>query len=122
MVLNACQSEYLGKKLRDIGVPHVVCWRSKVQDTTATQFALNFYKSLDKIHPDNNRPIWNYKQAFTEACTGMDSGMESCMDSGGGGFRRMLEPHEDECAVDYVCLLSKDGNNEYPKTGHICTG
>ena len=66
--------------------------------------------------------IWNYKQAFTEACAGMDSGMESCMDSGGGGFRRMLEPHEDECAVDYVCLLSKDGNNEYPKTGHICTG
>ena len=31
-----------------------------------------FYKSLDEIH-GNNRPIWNYEQAFHEACEGMDS-------------------------------------------------
>jgi hypothetical protein len=57
-------------------------------------------------------------QASYEACAGIDSGMDSCMASGGGGFRRMLEPHEDPCAVDYVCLLSKDWD-EYPQTGHI---
>jgi hypothetical protein len=118
VVLNACKSEGLGNKLRDIGVSHVVCWRSNVQDTTATQFAVQFYKSLDKIHPDNNCPIWNYKQAFNEACAGIDSGMDSCMASGGGGFRRMLEPHEDPCAVDYVRLLSKDGD-EYPQTENM---
>ena len=47
VVLNACETEGFGEKLREIGVPHVVCWRSIVQDATATQF----YKTLDKIHP-----------------------------------------------------------------------
>ncbi len=135
VVLNACQSEYLGKKLREIGVPHVVCWRSKVQDTTATQFALNFYKSLDKIHPGNNRPIWNYKQAFHEACAGMDSRMDSGGDAARGagtgsasvtvhGSRMGMTPdfrvypHLHRNARDYVCLLSQDGD-EFPKTGHV---
>ena len=129
MVLNACKSEYLGNKLREIGVPHVVCWRSIVQDTTATQFAVNFYKSLDKIHPGNKHPI--YKQAFneacseacfneacSEACTCMDSHMEA-----GGGAARGIDwykkhPHLHPDARDYVCLLSEAGD-DFPKTGHI---
>ena len=121
MVLNAAKTEGWGQKLRDIGVSHVVCWRSEVQDTTATQFALNFYKSLDKIHPGNNRPIWNYKQAFHEACAGMDSRMDSRMDSGRAARGLVCykeDPHFHPDAMDYVCLLSEDVD-EFPKTGHI---
>jgi serine/threonine protein kinase len=132
VVLNAANTEGWGQKLRDIGVSHVVCWRSEVQDTTATQFALNFYKYLDKIHPGNNRPIWNYKQAFHEACAGMDSRMDSGGDAARGagtgsasvtvhGSRMGMtpdSPHLHPRAIDYVCLLSKDGD-EFPKTGHV---
>jgi hypothetical protein len=46
-VLNACETEEMGKKLRNAGVLHVVCWRSKVQDMTAKRFALDFYASLN---------------------------------------------------------------------------
>jgi hypothetical protein len=39
VVLHACETEDIGKKLRKAGVPYVVCWRSEVDDTTATEFA-----------------------------------------------------------------------------------
>ena len=48
VVLNACKTEEIGKKLRRAGVPYVVCWRSEVDDTTATQFAVDFFAALDE--------------------------------------------------------------------------
>jgi hypothetical protein len=101
VVLNACDTEDLGKKLRDAGVPHVVCWRSEVYDSTASKFTSDFYTSFEEIK--------NYKIVFLHAV--------SRMDSGGGAARG---PRRDlaRARVDYVCLLSKDGD-EFPDTGHI---
>ena len=48
VVLNACETAEMGKKLRSAGVSHVVCWRSEVQDMTARKFALDFYGSLNQ--------------------------------------------------------------------------
>jgi GTPase SAR1 family protein len=60
VVLNACETETVGKLLRHNGVPHVVCWRSQVKDETAMEFAKHFYTSLtqDSI---------NYRLAFKMA-------------------------------------------------------
>jgi len=44
VVLNACETEEVGKKLRDHGVPNVVCWQSRVRDETAHNFPNTFYK------------------------------------------------------------------------------
>ena len=49
VVLNACNTEGLGKKLREAGVPHVVCWRSAVYDSTASKFTSEFYSSFEEI-------------------------------------------------------------------------
>ena len=48
VVLNACNTEGLGKQLRDAGVSHVVCWRSEVYDSTASTFTSDFYTSYKK--------------------------------------------------------------------------
>ena len=101
MVLNACDIEDLGKKLRKAGVPHVVCWRSEVYDFTASKFTIEFYASLEE-----NK---TYKIAFRHALNRMDSG---------GGAARVPQRHLARGAVDYVCLLSQDGD-EFPETGHI---
>ena len=50
VVLHACETEDIGKKLRKAGVPYVVCWRSEVDDTTATDFAMNFFTALDQLY------------------------------------------------------------------------
>jgi hypothetical protein len=104
VVLNACETEYMGKELKSAGVPHVVCWRSKVLDNTATNFALQFYKSLKEQGQQRN-----YKLAFQHAVARMDLG---------GGAARHGMKHLAAGAVDYVCLLSDDGD-EFPDTGFI---
>jgi len=83
VVLNACQTEPLGKGLRSYGVPNVICWRSQVDDNTATYFVGNFYKALD-LKPGD------YKLAFQETIDRM--------------------PLARDRFVDMVCLLSKDGD------------
>ena len=117
VVLNACKTEDMGKKLREAGVPHVVCWRSEVDDTTATDFAVNFFTVLDMS--GKKKGIRDYKLAFHQAAV------------------RILQPHRDPLnrgicypisgpeekhlaagAVDVVCLLSHAGD-EFPATGYI---
>jgi hypothetical protein len=63
VVLNACETEDLGKKLREHGVPHVICWRSEVRDVTAMKFSAAFYKALE-YQTDGQR---DYKGAFEQA-------------------------------------------------------
>ena len=46
VVLNACETEEVGKMLRDHGMPNVVCWQSEVRDETAHYFSKTFYKAL----------------------------------------------------------------------------
>jgi hypothetical protein len=108
VVLNACFTEDLGKKLRVAGVPHVVCWKSEVNDSTACKFSNEFYASFEE-----NK---SYQTAFWHAVKRMDR------ESGEGAARGLVsyenDPHLAPGAVDYVCMLSKDGDHS-PKTGHI---
>jgi hypothetical protein len=109
VVLNACETEDMGKKLRGAGVSHVVCWRSEVQDDTAREFAVEFYSSLNE--QDQARPR-DYRRAFQHATARIGSG---------GGAARAKAKHLAVGAVDYVCLLSESGD-ECPDTGHIWQG
>ena len=58
-VLNACDTEDLGRELAQRGLKHVVCWRGKVADAVAERFSQEFYKTL------NERP-GEYRRAFEE--------------------------------------------------------
>jgi len=107
VVLNACETEEMGKKLKSAGVHYVVCWRSEVQDTTAKQFALDFYGSLDQQAHGHD-----YALAFQQAVARMTSGSSAA---------RAPRKHLATGAVDYVCLLSERGD-EFPDTGHIRQG
>ena len=107
VVLNACETEAMGKKLRSVGVFHVVCWRSEVLDTTGKTFAFDFYASLNEQNQGRD-----YKRAFWQAVDRMNYA--------GGPVRAPMQ-HLANGAVDYVCFLSKDGN-EFPDTGHIHRG
>jgi hypothetical protein len=71
VVLNACETEDIGKKLRKAGVTYVVCWRSEVDDTTATEFAVNFFTALDQSDVTKDM---DYKHAFEQAVARMGSG------------------------------------------------
>ena len=105
VVLNACETEDMGKQLRRVTrVSYVVCWRSKVQDNTAREFVLQFYKSLQEQEAGRD-----YKLAFQHAVGRMVSE---------GGVARARVKHLALGAVDYVCLLSEDGD-EFPDTGFI---
>ncbi len=106
VVLNACETEQMGKTLRGVGLLHVVCWRSVVQDTTAKRFALDFYASLK-----DQGQARDYRFAFQQAVVRMSGGE-------GGKNHRKLRKDLATGAEDYVCLLSQDGD-EYPDTGHI---
>jgi hypothetical protein len=106
VVLNACETEPMGKKLRSVGLLHVVCWRSEVQDVTAKRFALDFYASLK-----DQGQARDYKLAFLQAVVRMSEKNHL------GKCKSKKYLHAD--AVDYVCLLSQDGD-EFPDTGHIC--
>ena len=46
VVLNGCDSYYLGNEILTQGVSHVVCWRTRVKDTAAREFAVAFFKQL----------------------------------------------------------------------------
>lgn len=59
VVLNSCCTRLLGIQLRKEGVPHVVCWRSQVEDRIAAKFAERFFKRLATNPRD-------YKTAFDE--------------------------------------------------------
>ena len=106
-VLGACETENMGRALREAGVPHVVCWRSEVQDTTAKRFALDFYASLDQQEQERD-----HARAFQQAVARMASG---------GGAVRAPKKYFARSAVDYVCLLSEHGD-QFPDTGHIRQG
>jgi len=105
-MLNACETEEMGKKLRAVGVRHVVCWRSEVDDNTAREFALEFYRSIDQ---QDRAQATDFKRAFRQAVARMGIG---------GGSARAAMKHLARGAVDYVCLLSEDGD-EFPSTGRI---
>jgi serine/threonine protein kinase len=112
VVLNACETEDLGKKLREHGVPHVICWRSEVRDVTAMKFSATFYKALD-YQTDGQR---DYKDAFEQArvrLPGRGSGNPSS-----GYSERKPAKNQAKVAVDFVCLLSITGDL-YPDTGFI---
>ena len=106
VVLNACETEELGKKLRSAGVRYVVCWRSEVEDGTASQFALDFYKSLDQQDLSH---VKDYTHAFRHAVVRMRPRE---------GDTRARQKHLAAGAVDYVCLLSQ-GSDEFPNSGRI---
>ena len=104
-VLGACETEKMGRALRKAGVPHVVCWRSEVQDATAKHFVICFYQCLDQqdvAHRD-------YALAFKQAVARMKSGE---------GATRAGAKHLAAGAVDYVCFLSESGD-QFPPTGRI---
>ena len=73
-------------------------------DFTATKFTSEFYASFE----ENKK----YKIAFLHAVNRMDSGRLP--------EASLHEAHLHPDAVDYVCLLSQDGD-EFPDTGHIST-
>jgi hypothetical protein len=64
----------MGKTLGSVGLLHVVCWRSVVQDTTAKRFALDFYASLKDQGQARDYELVTF--AFQQAVVRM---------SGGGG-------------------------------------
>eukprot|EP00286_Rhodomonas_abbreviata_P001108 CAMPEP_0181288846 /NCGR_PEP_ID=MMETSP1101-20121128/560_1 /TAXON_ID=46948 /ORGANISM="Rhodomonas abbreviata, Strain Caron Lab Isolate" /LENGTH=2036 /DNA_ID=CAMNT_0023393015 /DNA_START=546 /DNA_END=6656 /DNA_ORIENTATION=+ len=49
VVLNGCNTEGLGKLLRQNQVKHIVCWRLEVEDQAARAFVDRFYTQLDTI-------------------------------------------------------------------------
>jgi hypothetical protein len=102
VVLNACESEGVGKRLRNYGVPHVVCWRSEVRDVTAMRFSATFYKALD-CQSDSVR---DYKRAFEQAV--QPARMRSSEPT--SSQARKPAKHQAPGAVDFICLLSKDGD------------
>ena len=106
-MLNACETEEMGKALRAAGVRYVICWRSEVDDDTAREFALEFYRCLDQQDPSQAK---DYKLAFRQAVARMGSG--------GGAARRGPQKHLAAGAVDYVCLLSEAGD-EFPNSGRV---
>ena len=96
----------MGSQLRRAGLRHVVCWRSEVQDTTAHDFAVNFYKSLSQ--EPTQAP--NFERAFTRAVARMGG-------AAGASASRAPQRHLGSGAVDFVCLLSENGD-KYPSSGH----
>ena len=106
-MLNGCETEEMGLQLRRAGLRHVVCWRSEVQDTTAHDFAENFYKSLNRQDP-TQAP--DFRRAFDHAVKRMGG-------AAGASDTRAPQKHLASGAVDFVCLLSENGD-KYPSSGH----
>jgi len=48
--LSGCYTETLGKMVHDKGVPHVVCWSTRVLDEVARIFSVAFFESLSQGH------------------------------------------------------------------------
>ena len=74
VVLNACQSYGMGRRLFELGVRNVVCWEGKVRDTTAITFSRYFYESLNEMA---GRKEIDYRRTFERACLRYSSSSES---------------------------------------------
>ena len=106
VMLNACFTEEMGRQLRAAGVLYVICWRSEVQDTTASAFALDFYGALDQQDPWQAK---DYALAFDQAVARLQNSTSATR-----------KPRKDlaDRAIDFVCFLSHDGD-KFPDTGRI---
>jgi GTPase SAR1 family protein len=113
VVLNACETEEVGRKLQKLGVPYVVCWRSEVRDETAITFSEWFYKALD-----SQKGPTDYRLAFQQATNRLDS-TESNSSEDASSSRKPAK-HTLPGARDFICLLSADGqHDQFPDTGFI---
>ena len=65
-MLNACETEEIGKKLWTAGVRHVVCWRSDVEDSTAGHFAPDDVRHV--LHIDVSHVLHIVGPAGSVAC------------------------------------------------------
>ena len=97
-LLNACSTYAMGLKLREYGVPHVVCWTTPVQDPIARDFCAGFYCSLVRQAGGAR----NYRQAFFDAARPM---LEPAPAGGAGG--QVLQAD-----VNVVQLLSVNGDSQ----------
>jgi len=93
--LNACWTHAMGLKLREHGVPHVVCWRTPVQDPIARAFCALFLLSLVR-QKDGTR---DYRRAFEKAADEMRDPAHRSEADGHG-----------PADVNVVQLLSIDGD------------
>jgi len=91
----------LARKLRSVGVRHVVCWRSAVRDETAITFSKAFYTALD--HQDPSLGM-DYPKAFSQAVA------RTPCSSVASGHARKPAKHLAAAALDVICLLSEDGD------------
>ena len=106
VVLNGCSTEDLGKILKQF-VPFVVCWRFEVRDETATNFSEVFYLALDRQKPQQQVEYsYDYRRAFNDAASRMSSWNE-------GSSHRRPAKHLADGALDFICLLSPEGD-EFP--------
>jgi hypothetical protein len=118
VVLNACCSEDMGRRLLHHGVPNVVCWRTPVRDETAREMCGHFFSALGN---DQKRKR-DYKGAFAAAMNAMRPlshthgaadlprtvGASASVDAR-GGQRGILFQWRTE---DVVLFLSNDGDSE----------
>ena len=103
VLLMACETFSLGQKLIAAGVPFVICWRSAVRDRTAIIFSYEFYSCLDLQDPARR----DYPLAFRQAVARMSTWKEDASE-------RKPAKHMARNAVDMICLLKKDGEDEFP--------
>ena len=62
-VLNGCSTHAMGQKLRQRGVPCVLCWKTPVQDETARELCELFFRAL----VEDASGARDYKRAFFAA-------------------------------------------------------
>ena len=103
VVLNACNTEMLGQRIRLAGVPHVVCWRTEVQNATAITFAKEFYKSLDE---QDLQQGMDYPKAFRQAAARMLMWGAASSDT-----RKKAPKFMASHAQDFIYLLSTQGDH-----------
>ena len=77
-----------------------------MQDTTASAFALDFYRALDQQDPSQAK---DYALAFEQAVARLQNSSSATR-----------KPRKDlaDRAIDFVCFLSHDGD-KFPDTGRI---
>jgi hypothetical protein len=61
--LNGCYTEDTGRKVHAAGVPHVVCWQTRVHDKAARLLASSFFSALSSSR--------SYAQAFEHAISAL---------------------------------------------------
>ena len=105
VVLNACQTEMLGKRMRSAGVRNVVCWRTKVKDTTAMEFTDAFY---DYFMGKEQIEEEDYQHAFRQAKERIHPTKKS--DNSGALSRAIRRRCDSRSSLDVVVFLSKRGD------------